>query len=356
MALEFKDRVPQRPGRVKITPEDGTAFYATMERADEPIQEGTPLSAGKFNQMVAMIQNTYTKAETLTDATKAAYGLGANAVPEDVLAFLGEYAKYYWKRQTEDFVFSIGTAGTGKVSSEGSASATRKIYYGDSVAYTGNGNIVIVNEQSAEFSYNTREDFKTTVLGKYIRNVYTNTEQIYYIPTDASISASVSSGTYSYSIQRSVVSGGFQYGNNWEIVSSPDPNAYPEGSTDIEHGYYYIRVGRPFDHTVDPVKMVTGSYVGTGTYGSTKPNSLTFDFEPKMVAVYGSAGYNPRDGYWSGQILWLEGVKTQKIGTTSSSGLVNISQIVNTISWYNGEQASYQLNTSGSTYYYLAIG
>lgn len=58
MALEFKDRVPQNPGRVKITPENGTAFYAIMERADEPITEGTPLNAGNFNEMVAMIKST----------------------------------------------------------------------------------------------------------------------------------------------------------------------------------------------------------------------------------------------------------------------------------------------------------
>ena len=56
MALEFKDRIPQKPGRVKITPENGTAYYATMERADEPIEPGTPLNAGSFNQIIAMIQ------------------------------------------------------------------------------------------------------------------------------------------------------------------------------------------------------------------------------------------------------------------------------------------------------------
>ena len=57
MALEFKDRVPQKPGRVKITPESGTPYYATMERADEPIDPGTPLNAGNFNEMIAMIQS-----------------------------------------------------------------------------------------------------------------------------------------------------------------------------------------------------------------------------------------------------------------------------------------------------------
>ena len=57
MALEFSDRVPQKPGRVKITPENGAAYYATMERADEPLIEGTPLNAKNFNEMVAMIQS-----------------------------------------------------------------------------------------------------------------------------------------------------------------------------------------------------------------------------------------------------------------------------------------------------------
>ena len=57
MALVFKDRVPQQPGRVKITPENGTAFFATLERADNPVEEGTPLNAGNFNEMVAMIQS-----------------------------------------------------------------------------------------------------------------------------------------------------------------------------------------------------------------------------------------------------------------------------------------------------------
>lgn len=57
MDLNFKDRVPQKPGRVKITPENGTAYYAQMERADEPVEVGTPLNAGRFNEIVAMIRS-----------------------------------------------------------------------------------------------------------------------------------------------------------------------------------------------------------------------------------------------------------------------------------------------------------
>lgn len=51
MPIEFIDRQPTKPGRIKLTPENGeAAFYATMERADEPTVNGTPLSAGNLNE------------------------------------------------------------------------------------------------------------------------------------------------------------------------------------------------------------------------------------------------------------------------------------------------------------------
>ena len=66
----MKNRVPANPGRVLITPEDGSAaFYATVTRADNPTEAGDPLS----------------KETLLTDATAALYGLDATAVPDEVL-------------------------------------------------------------------------------------------------------------------------------------------------------------------------------------------------------------------------------------------------------------------------------
>lgn len=54
------DRQPTKPGRVLITPEDGSpAFYATVTRADEPTEPGTP----------------YNKATQLTDETAEMLGL-----------------------------------------------------------------------------------------------------------------------------------------------------------------------------------------------------------------------------------------------------------------------------------------
>ncbi len=40
----MKDRIPTYPGRVKITHADGSSELATVERADEPVDEGTPLN------------------------------------------------------------------------------------------------------------------------------------------------------------------------------------------------------------------------------------------------------------------------------------------------------------------------
>lgn len=71
----MKDRVSANPGRVKLTPEDGSpAFYATMERADNPVEEGTPLN----------------KANLLTDATASKFGLSATATPNSVFSKISD--------------------------------------------------------------------------------------------------------------------------------------------------------------------------------------------------------------------------------------------------------------------------
>ena len=45
----MQDRVPVNPGRVLVSPEDGgAAYYATLTRADNPTQEGTPLNKATF--------------------------------------------------------------------------------------------------------------------------------------------------------------------------------------------------------------------------------------------------------------------------------------------------------------------
>ena len=56
------DRQPQYPGRVLITPEDGsTPYYATLALADEPLADGTPLNAANlFSDAAATAVQTAT--------------------------------------------------------------------------------------------------------------------------------------------------------------------------------------------------------------------------------------------------------------------------------------------------------
>lgn len=50
--IKVVDRVPTRPGRVKLTPENGGApYYVVMERADEPSVVGTKIDSVLFKSI-----------------------------------------------------------------------------------------------------------------------------------------------------------------------------------------------------------------------------------------------------------------------------------------------------------------
>ena len=50
--MAFVDRKSRYPGRVRITPEEGEPFYATVTRADNPTVAGTPINAASLNELV----------------------------------------------------------------------------------------------------------------------------------------------------------------------------------------------------------------------------------------------------------------------------------------------------------------
>ena len=103
MPVDFKDRVSAKPGRVRITPENGTAaFYAKMERADEPSVNGTPLNAENLNKAQETL--VYTD-DTSISTHKALYispvgsddntGLSAAAPMQTVKGAIRKYAKWH---------------------------------------------------------------------------------------------------------------------------------------------------------------------------------------------------------------------------------------------------------------------
>lgn len=59
--IDVKDRVSTYPGRMKLTRADGTVEYVTLERADAPTQEGTPINKALFDSIEADIEDKLSK-------------------------------------------------------------------------------------------------------------------------------------------------------------------------------------------------------------------------------------------------------------------------------------------------------
>lgn len=166
-------------------------------------------------------------------------------------------------------------------------------------------------------------------------------------------------------------------GNTIEYKTSTDASSYPADG--VQDDYYYTYVGQLGN---PGAKIEVGSYVGTGTYGSSNPNSITFWFEPKMVCIFEYA--TDSSGRSRGTLLdtikptiFCDMLKTlYKPGglsirqtstgfnlSTSNSGsaeyVAKKSSDGKTISWYCSDSSTgtnAQGNISGQVYKYFAIG
>lgn len=81
MAIRWVDRVPTNPNRMKITPENGSAYYATVERADSPSVVGTPVNAANLNAMQEAAGLTAHRAVYVSTAGSDSLGDGSQANP-----------------------------------------------------------------------------------------------------------------------------------------------------------------------------------------------------------------------------------------------------------------------------------
>lgn len=103
-------------------------------------------------------------------------------------------------------------------------------------------------------------------------------------------------------------------------------------------------------------KIATGSYIGTGTYGASNPNKLTFGFKPKFFMLYRHFGLTPpgnatSNGFAVG-FVWGEG---QTSYYHAYGGETTFTTTATGISWYS-TNLSAQHNASKDEYLYFAIG
>lgn len=126
---------------------------------------------------------------------------------------------------------------------------------------------------------------------------------------------------------------------------------YVDNQGTIHDQQEYTEAGDWLDvwgNAIPAVKLETGSYVGTGTYGQSNPNTLTFPFEPKVVFVTKKDSFLVSSAFFG--FVWLFGQDT-----ITSSGPTTFTVNDNGLSWYSNG-ASNQLNVSGTNYVYAAFG
>ena len=314
---------------------------------------------------IEQVEGAYTQQQILADSTKGLFGLDATAVPDDAFKALSRFHKglgneYVWEKCIIENIFSYTT--TDYSGTKHLANANTTMQYSDEFTYDPESeNFTLVNPVSFYWAgVGSAATDANVLLGKYVIKGTTN--------VSAEMKKIDASATFTKGSNNVLqVSAYIRYTNphiettvsDISYLNSPDPNAYPPAVSD---GYTYTALGQ----LGNKAQIATGSYTGTGTYGSANPNSLTFGFEPKLVIVW--LAYQSSDNYglmpasnsraWDSSFIYTKGQCRTQIYYNNTSYPNELSVVGNTFSWYTtSNNASHgQLNQSGVTYEYFAIG
>lgn len=129
-----------------------------------------------------------------------------------------------------------------------------------------------------------------------------------------------------------------------DYLTSTDRNAYTNGTVGNTTITYLGQLG-------GGARIEVGSYVGTGTYGSLNPITLTFVGIPKLVIV--EREQSSVDDYSNGLGVFFYGQKIAPVQASNTNVVLSWNQ--NAVSWY-GNDSSTHLNYKNATYHYIAIG
>lgn len=119
----------------------------------------------------------------------------------------------------------------------------------------------------------------------------------------------------------------------------------------------------------DKARVQVVSYVGTGTYGESNPNSLTFNFAPKIVKFLfqvevGIGNHSKIENfqqddeqyYMVSDRLTTEFAQGEGFGYNSYAVRGKKSADGKTFTWYTGISSQAQGNQNGMKYYFIAFG
>lgn len=337
----MQDRIPLYPGRVMLTPVPGQENTFDMVRADSPTQEGTPLN----------------KANILKDATAAMFGLGSDAVPDDVLVWIGNYNQHWWKRLDpvvhDYYSYVSSTLGESYVSTI-KPTVESPVSISSSYAKNEYGEMILL-EPITVWDGTTNPGYNYA-RGKYVKlqnGIVWKADEAsadirsYTSGSDTLYQLNVYEGAIKYT---PTITAQTDYQFNGTYVHSSDRSTYPDSGISGDYKYYYL--GIPFENVVDLGQFDIGTYIGTGY--SSGGVTLNFTKVPNIgVLIFG------------GQSSSYIGFAFLPIGKTSAGSVVNGSGNGLTIEWKSGNTcvnftygSTYPergLNASGHVYTYLAF-
>ena len=262
-----------------------------------------------------------------SDAKEAGYTLGEVVSGSYLLGSANSGQNYYYKTAT-----SLSVSDDGTLSMPSNAEQVNLVYSAnglttDHIKSSFAGKFVQLSSTGADLYYNSL--FKTTP------------SEILFIPHEAIITKGSDKCFY---IDR------YQPVTGYAAISA---------GTTIE---YLGKLG-------DKAKVQVLSYVGTGTYGSSNPNSLTFDFAPRVVVLLGVVDPNGNlRSIHAWDVNYID-IRIPSITPTTFTAYYGFGQTSyasyqfgrvstdrKTFYWYGSKSAFSQLNESGYVYYYLGIG
>lgn len=417
----MQDRAPTKPNRYAVYDDDHNFLrYEYHERADEPTQEGTPL----------------TKATLLSDTTAAQLGLSGDPTVDDALGKLsaaaliqksggepiyaevsigslavgtvikiienGEYENYYIaqhgypvngngrtlvRRQSNVKEF-YGTANKNGSYDRSDADVWLNSTFLDRFSSKISDSITEVNIPCVNSYYDQtvgtiyRKSFLQSATeagksGSFVEGsklaLYTGTGINPYT-TDTQLTRSISNSSSSsiwYFYNTSDWGNGSATGRLLPFFTLPSTlRVYSDGTTAYEEQAYTASLYAAATSTGEVIGGFTaieaGSYVGTGTYGSANKNSLTFSFAPRLVilyAFYGNGGVQSTMDTYSVSYMSADILNNHSganctgfTAHTNNPSYGSKSTDGKTFMWYNAQNADLQYNTSYYTYYYIAIG
>ena len=348
----MKNRLPKYPGRVRLVPVPGQANTFDMVRADEPTEAGTSLS----------------KHNLLKDATAAMFGLDAMAVPDDVFAWLGKYNLHCWESKTLATATKYADIKS-ELTSGLRVNFANARYATDYTFDRDTGAFALVDPLMPT-------DVEDLLTGCYVLGTEDGVQEagvskpgvLYYIPAEH-MWASASDTHAAFSADRGIIRHTAQAyevdAGEVSYVYSENRDAYPDD--EILGDFQYRYLGIPFENIRSIPKVVVGTYIGTGTYGSNEPCELALGFIPAVVFVYqksdqgflfGDSGSHKE----ANSFMALHGSsRARRHGYVTSSSYSTFEDNFvwegTTFKWYSSRDSEYaQLNATGIEYGYVAIG